>query len=203
MSFHIYEDGYITFCKNFNGEYEYYDFGFLFNSYNLRWTIPIVERKGKRKERFRFFYPKYKSDKFIFKLAFENGYGEIILNQYGLLNSDGEIINSYQYIINVLYKKRELTLIKKLIDIHKKEDFYEIYLSEIYLSKISESLKLEIGSKSNEILEKDADDFSLDDLNFENDIIINPVKEDTLKVKIEKIEKEIEKIKSFDENNYK
>ena len=193
MNFHIYDDGYVLFHKDFNGENEYYELGFLFSSDNLNYTIPMVERKNKRKERFRFFYPKYDDDKFIFKLVFKEYSGELIFNRNGLLDDNGEIFYSYKEIMQILYKKRENKLLNKLIEIYNKEDFYKIYFSE-YIESLTSKMK----SENKEVLEE-----YVDDLNLEDDIIPEPIKEDTLEIKIEKIKKEIKELNSFYENNYK
>lgn len=193
MSLHIYEDGYVSFYKDFNGENEYHDLGFLFSSDNLRFTIPIVERMNKKKERFRFFYPKYEDDKFIFKLIFDEYSGELIFNRNGLLDEKGDVFYSYKDVMQVLYKKRESNLYQKYIDICKKEDFYTTYISELI-----EEFKIKLKYKNKTPKEYLDDEL---DLNDKEPLKLN--KKITLDMKIQNIEKEIKELLIFYDDNYK
>lgn len=192
LNVHIYEDGYVLFHKKFNGENEYYDLGFLFSSENLRFTIPMVERNKKRKERFRFFYPKYEDDKFIFKMVFEEYSGQLVFNRHGLINEKNEIVYSYKYIMQILYNKRQSKLYQKIINIYNKKDFYKIYFPELILQ-----VKKELS-----ILKEKPEELKLND-ELEEKESLKTNKKETLTAQIKKLEKEIEKLKSFYEDNYK
>lgn len=131
MSIHIYEDGRFVAYKKFRDLNIYMDL-WNYKSTDLQWTIPIAERKGVRKERFKYFYPKYDDDKFIFKLSFNNSFAEVILNQYGILKENNKIDLSYKEIMEMLYEKYILELkLKKAIKQSNKDEEYEELKKEI------------------------------------------------------------------------
>lgn len=114
MSFHIYEDGYVVANKTFNGEEIFINL-FNYGQCNLQWTIPIAERKGYRSERYRFFYPKFPDDYFIFKLSFDDSISEIMINQQGFLE-EKELKYTFKEIIGLLYLEYILFLYDKIKD---------------------------------------------------------------------------------------
>jgi hypothetical protein len=136
---HIYNEG-ILAIKDFNGVKESYNI-LEFNSDDiLKWTIPVVERKGQRREEFKFFFPKFKDDLFIFKLCFKDRSLEVKLNQHGIFIGDADSKIEFKNIIENFYNKRINTLLKNSIS--KKKEFFK---------NPSEELKKEIDAMDEEI----------------------------------------------------
>ena len=96
----------------------------LEESESLIWTIPMVERNSVIKERFKFFYPKKKDDKFMFKLSFDKGYDLIELNREGILENN-EVILSFKKIMQLLYIDGINQLEKEKYSIEKYVEIYE------------------------------------------------------------------------------
>jgi len=96
----------------------------LEESENLIWTIPMIERNFVKKERFKYFYPEQKNDKFIFKLSFNNFYDLIELTRDGILE-DNELKLTFKDIMKLLYIEGTNKLNEKNSPIEKYIQIYE------------------------------------------------------------------------------